>query len=213
MSSIVLLMMSLVAAAPAGESTPTTEEAMYRPTEPLTVAHHAILEQHGWIDWVGTARAVWVCVDEQMFRIIENGEVIWQALCSTAANGTGSEAGSYKTPLGWHRIAEKYGANAPWGQVFVARQPTRTVWQPGDDTERDLVLTRILWLDGLEPGKNSGPNIDSYLRYIYIHGTNGEEDIGTPASMGCVRLLNDDVIEAYELLPVETRVLITEMRK
>lgn len=192
----------------------TTEEArpMPREADPLTVADHAVLDSHHWADKVGAQRAVWVCVDQQMFRIIENGDVIWQAQCSTAANGTGSQSGSYKTPLGWHRVAEKYGSRAAWGQEFVARRPTRTVWQPGDDTEKDMVLTRILWLDGLEPGRNKGGEVDSYHRYIYIHGTNGEEDIGTPASMGCVRLLNDDVIEAYELIPVDTRVLITEGR-
>ena len=203
----IIALTALAVAAIAEEKT-----TMNNGVEPLTVEDHAILDAHEWVDRVGTNRAVWVCVDQQMFRIIENGEVLWQAPCSTAANGTGSQSGSYKTPLGWHRIAEKYGSSAAWGQEFVARQPTRTIWKPGDDTKKDMVLTRILWLDGLEPGQNKGGEVDSYLRYIYIHGTNGEEDIGTPASMGCVRLLNDDVIEAYELLPVDTRVLITEGR-
>jgi len=198
--------------AAAFHATSEDDATMPHPIEPLTVQDHTILDAHDWVDQVGAERAVWVCVDTQVFRIIENGEVIWQAPCSTAANGTGSQSGSYKTPLGWHRVAEKYGSNAAWGQEFVARQPTRRVWQPGDDTKKDMVLTRILWLDGLEPGKNKGGEVDSYHRYIYIHGTNGEDDIGTPASMGCVRLLNDDVIEAYDLLPVNTRVLITEGR-
>ena len=72
------------------------------------------------------------------------------------------------------------------------------------------MLTRILWLSGLEPGVNKGPGIDSHARYIYIHATPAEEKLGTPASWGCVRLSNRDVIELFERTPIGTRVLITE---
>ena len=72
------------------------------------------------------------------------------------------------------------------------------------------MLTRLLWLTGEEPGVNQGGNVDSYNRYIYIHGTNDEAKIGTPSSHGCIRLRNDDVIEAYKLIPANARVLITE---
>lgn len=173
------------------------------------------LESHGWSERVGEQTGVWVSVDEQRLRVIENGKIVWDVPCATAAAGTGSESGSLKTPLGWHRIDTKIGEGAPWGQVFRARAPTNEIWKPGQDTQEDLVLTRLLWLEGLEPGKNQGTTddgilVDSKRRFIYIHGTNGEDQIGTPSSHGCVRLLNDDVIKAFEMLPEDTPVLITE---
>lgn len=174
-----------------------------------------LLERAGWAEHAVTKRAVWVSVAQQRLHIIENGRTIWAAPCSTAEAGVGSEKNSFKTPLGWHRIAKKAGDAAPWGQQFKNQMATGLIWKPGMDTKEDMVLTRILVLDGLEPGKNKdknpdGVSVDSLDRSIYIHGTNGEDKIGTPASHGCIRLLNDDVIAAYEMLPVETRVLITE---
>lgn len=173
------------------------------------------LSAAGWAERVGDARAVWVSVGEQRFTVYEGGVPVWSVACATAEKGTGSVMGSYQTPLGWHRVSEKMGEGAPWGQVFRSRAATREVWRPGGDTKEDLVLTRLLWLEGLEPGKNQGrnaqgKNVDSKERCIYIHGTNAEEKIGTPSSHGCVRLYNDDVIKAFEMLPVGTLVLITE---
>jgi hypothetical protein len=182
--------------------------------EPLSGEDRAMLESAQWDEQVGAVAGVWVSVARQRFYIIENGAAIWQGPCATAAAGAGSEKGSQKTPLGWHRVAEKFGEGAPWGQVFRSRAATREIWKPGDDVVEDMVLTRVLWLDGLEEGKNKGTRadgvlVDSKARYIYIHGTNGEAVIGTPSSHGCIRLLNDDVIEVFERLPVDTKVLIT----
>jgi hypothetical protein len=145
-----------------------------------------------------------------VLRIVRGNEILWQAQCATAAAGTGSQANSYKTPLGWHSVKKKVGADAQLGQVFRNAQPTKEVWKPGQETKEDLVLTRILWLTGVEPGKNLGGNVDSYSRYIYIHGTNEEEKIGTPSSHGCIRLRNTDVVEAFDRIPEGTPVLITE---
>lgn len=175
----------------------------------------ALLYEHGWTDRVGAGMGVWVSVDHQMLCLIENGRAIWQARCATAAAGTGACAGSMQTPLGWHRVAEKVGGKAPWGQVFRSRIPTKEIWRPGDELGEDLVLTRLLWLEGLEEGVNKGKNaegvnVDSRERCIYIHGTNDEARIGTPSSHGCIRLLNDDVIAAYEMIPAGTPVLITQ---
>ena len=175
----------------------------------LTDAQRERLEAHGWPDWVGNGRGVWVSIPEQMFRIIENGRILWQAKCSTSANGPGSEMDSYKTPLGWHAVASKIGEGAPWGRVFRSRQPTSAIWKPGELTDEDLVLTRILTLDGQEPGKNKNGNVDTLARHVYIHGTNAEELIGTPASHGCIRLTNDDVIAAFDRIPEGACVLIT----
>lgn len=177
---------------------------------PLYEHDRDLLNRYGWNDRVGDARGVWVSVGEQMYRIIEGGDVVWEVRCATAAAGIGSQSGSLKTPLGWHNIFRKLGDDAPWGQVFRARQPTNEIWEPGGDTKEDLVLTRVLLLDGEEPGQNKGGNVDSRARYIYVHGTNDEERIGQPSSHGCIRLRNDDVITAYNLVGTDTPLLITE---
>lgn len=175
----------------------------------LSTTQAALLEEYGWAERVGGEGGVWVSAGEQKVRWIQDGAMLWEVPCSTAAKGIGSLSGSNKTPPGWHRVDEKFGGEASWGQVFRARQATGELWQPGAETNEDLVLTRILWLEGLEPGTNRGGNVDSKRRYIYFHGTNGEADIGTPASHGCIRLRNADVLTAYDLFPVGTLVLIT----
>ncbi len=177
---------------------------------PLIAADATFLAEQGWGERVGEKLGIWVSVEEQLFRLVENGEVRWEVPCSTAENGTGSQMGSKKTPLGWHVVSQKIGEDAPVGQVFRGRAPTKEIWKPGQDTKEDLVLTRILILDGLEPGKNKGGKVDSLKRYIYVHGTNDESRIGTPASHGCVRLRNQDVLSAFERIAVDTPLLITE---
>lgn len=116
---------------------------------------------------------------------------------STAKNGIGGEENSLKTPPGWHRIQAKIGADAALGTVFVSREPTGECWQ-GEACDKDLILTRILTLDGLEDGINRGQGRDSLERYIYIHGTNQEDLIGRPASHGCVRFANEELCALFE---------------
>ena len=176
---------------------------------PLSPEQQALLDTHYWDEWVAGSVAVWVSVDDQVLRIIRDHTIIWAAPCATAAKGTGFSMNSLKTPLGWHSVKTKVGDEAPWGQVFRGAQPTKEIWKPGEKTDEDLVLTRLLWLTGEEPGVNQGNNVDSYQRCIYIHGTNDEARIGTPSSHGCIRLRNDDVIAAYSLIPKGARVLIT----
>ena len=120
---------------------------------------------------------------------------------STSQFGLGTEEGSFKTPTGRFRVAEKIGAGQPISIAYKARVPV----QPTDEMLKgdDLVMSRILWLDGLEEA-----NANTYSRYIYIHGTNHEERIGEPASHGCVRMKNADVAELFELVSVGTRVVI-----
>ncbi|MBT9590381.1 MAG: L,D-transpeptidase [Thiobacillus sp.] len=137
--------------------------------------------------------------------------LIRQYPISGAANGAGSENGSYCTPLGRHRIAEKIGAGAPLFAAFKARELTGEIWTPELDAAnpgRDWILSRILWLDGLEPGKNQGGTVDTHNRYIYIHGTHEEHKIGTPASHGCIRMKNEDLAELFDLVDVGTEVRI-----
>lgn len=138
--------------------------------------------------------------------------LIRQYPVSGAANGAGSENGSYCTPLGQHRIAEKIGAGVPLCSAFKARELTGEIWTPELDAAnpgRDWILSRILWLDGLEPGKNQGGTVDTHNRYIYIHGTHEEHKIGTPASHGCIRMKNEDVAELFNLVEVGTEVRIS----
>lgn len=130
---------------------------------------------------------------------------------STAANGVGEASGSHCTPRGRHRIAEKIGAGLPLGSAFRARQPTGEIWTPELDAAnpgRDWILTRILWLEGLEPGRNQGGSVDTHARYIYIHGTHEEHRLGTPASHGCIRMANADVAELFDRVEVGTPVTI-----
>lgn len=178
----------------------------------LTPAQCQILKRHHWRKRIPDGVGVWVSVDEQMMRVIDGDSVIWEAPCATAERGTGSRKDSFRTPLGWHSVKRKIGAGSPWGQVFRAAKQVNEIWKPGDTTKEDLVLTRLLWLTGEEPGKNKGGDVDSYARCIYIHGTNDEARIGTPSSHGCVRLRNDDVIALFDMIPEGTMVLITETK-
>ncbi|MCK5525182.1 MAG: L,D-transpeptidase [Thiomargarita sp.] len=116
---------------------------------------------------------------------------------STSKYGIGSKAGSNKTPLGQHRIEKKFGEGAPEGMIFRARRSTGKIAQMNAPDAGDLVTTRIMWLKGLERGINSGRGIDSYKRYIYIHGTAEENKIGSIASHGCIRMYNRDVIDLF----------------
>lgn len=141
----------------------------------------------------------------------EGDMLIRQYPISTAANGLGEANGSHCTPRGRHRIAEKIGAFAPLCSAFKSRQPTGEVWTPELDAEfpgRDWILTRILWLEGQEPGKNQGGTVDSHNRYIYIHGTNEEHKLGSPASHGCIRMKNADIAELFDLVKEGTEVRI-----
>lgn len=154
---------------------------------------------------------VLVDISEQKMAVFQGQQLIREYRISAATKGAGNQAGSDQTPLGAHRIAEKLGDGAPLGAIFKARRDTGTVadiiTQP-IDVPTDHVTTRILWLDGLEPGKNKGGKVDSKNRYIYIHGTPEEGLIGRPASHGCIRMYNAEVIELYNLLPTGTLVYI-----
>ena len=126
---------------------------------------------------------------------------------STAVNGTGQQEGSFQTPLGLHRVCEKIGDQEPVGTVFKGRQPVRHDGK-GDPTA--LITDRILWLEGLEPGFNSGGEVDSRQRYIYIHGIGDESRLGQPNSQGCIHLGAADLLPLFDAIPEGTLVLITE---
>jgi len=142
-------------------------------------------------------RLLLVDVERQRAHWIEAGRVTWSAPVSTSSRGIGGEDGSEKTPPGWHRVRGRIGDGAEPGTVFKSREPTGEVWR-GEARPDDLILTRILTLDGLEDGINRGPGSDSLERYIYFHGTNQESLLGTPASIGCIRLANADIVALHD---------------
>ena len=138
----------------------------------------------------------WLLVDtrSQRLALVEEGRITGLWPVSTAAAGLDIRQDSGGTPPGLHRIARRIGLDAEPGTVFASREPTGAVWR-GEPDPGDLILSRVLTLDGLEDGINRGPGVDSRERYIYIHGTNHEPQLGTPVSGGCVRLANRDVID------------------
>jgi lipoprotein-anchoring transpeptidase ErfK/SrfK len=141
----------------------------------------------------------WIDIDDELNRCYP---------VSTAANGMGNQVDTYKTPIGIHRVRQKIGGGAPRGMVFEARKPSGRITGNLDNREQDEITSRILWLDGLEPGVNQGGDCDTYSRYIYIHGTSDEKRIGEAVSAGCIRMNNDDVIELFEDVLVNDLVLI-----
>ena len=143
----------------------------------------------------------------------ENLKLIRTYPVSTSKFGVGNEKSSKKTPLGSHFIAEKIGKGAKIGTIFELRKNTgriAKIYTDITDIKEDLITTRILWLKGIEPGINEGKNRDSYSRHIYIHGTPEEGLVGTPASNGCIRMKNKDIIELFDLVPKGTLVAIHE---
>ncbi len=126
-------------------------------------------------------------------------------VCSTSKFGIGQVEGSNQTPLGLHRIAQKIGEGQPAGTVFKGRKP---VGHMREGFPSSSITTRILWLEGLEEGFNRGGNVDSFRRYIYIHGTGDQASLGQPASHGCIHLADGDLLEVFEQLPVGTLVWI-----
>ena len=144
-----------------------------------------------------------VSIRDQRLTLTRDGEVLRSFPVSSSRFGIGAEEGSMKTPLGRFRIAEKIGDGAASGTIFKAR----VALGPDDslpETE-DLITSRILWLDGLDDH-----NANTRDRFIYIHGTKHEDEIGAPASHGCIRMRNADVIELFTLVDETTQVVIRE---
>ncbi len=140
-------------------------------------------------------------VPSQTLDLFEGDQLSQRYVISTSRFGIGTEPGSNMTPPGHFRIAEKIGDGALPGEIFISRVPTGRLGEEGDPY--DHVQTRILWLEGLDP-----ENANTYERYIYIHGTNAESQLGTPASMGCIRMSNEDIIALYDQVEVGTDVKI-----
>ncbi len=152
-----------------------------------------------------------VSIPRQAINLIMANATLDTWPVSTARNGPGEQRGSECTPRGWHRIRARIGEGLPLGTVFRGRRPTGEKY--GDELEarfpgRDWILTRILWLGGLEPGFNRYGPVDTTWRYVYIHGSPDHGVTGVPASHGCVRLRNADMIDLFDRVSVGMRVLI-----
>jgi len=148
---------------------------------------------------------------QRLFLLDNRGDLVISYPISSSSYGEGQIENSYKTPLGNHIIKEKIGTDAPKNIIFKERINTgkfAEIYHDEYDSEDDHVTSRILWLDGLEPGANKGKGIDSFSRYIYIHATQEEGLIGLKASDGCIRMFNADVIELFNLVKIGTKVTI-----
>ncbi|MEE9927247.1 L,D-transpeptidase [Microvirgula aerodenitrificans] len=154
-----------------------------------------------------------VLADQTLTLLDDAGALVRRYPVSTAARGAGEQSGSFQTPRGRHLIRARIGAGQPAGTVFRARRPTGEICDAASyaaNPDRDWILTRILWLSGCEPGRNRLGKVDTMRRYVYIHGTPDEVDIGKPGSHGCVRMRNHDLIDLFDRVPVGTPVEIIE---
>jgi hypothetical protein len=158
-------------------------------------------------------RHIRISINEQRLQLLDAGSIMMDVAVSTAANGPGEIMHSECTPRGWHRVRAKIGAGCPVNTVFVGRRPSGEIYTPALQREnpgRDWILTRILWLCGLEPGTNRFGEVDSMRRYIYIHGCPDADPMGIASSHGCVKMRNADMITLFDSVPAGTRVKIQE---
>lgn len=154
-----------------------------------------------------------VQIARQRLLLFHGHDLRQEFAISTAKNGPGERNGSACTPRGWHTVRARIGQGCPVNTVFVGRRPTGEIYNPELGQafpERDWILSRILWLSGLEPGKNRLGEVDTMRRYIYIHGCPDELPMGQALSHGCIRMHNPDIITLFDEVPTGTRVLIDE---
>lgn len=154
-----------------------------------------------------------ISIKEQSLTLFDDDKQFKKYSISTAKNGPGELMDSECTPCGWHIISEKIGEGAEANSVFIGRVATGEIYDPAlreQHPQRDWILTRILWLSGTEEGRNKGHNVDSHDRYIYLHGTPDDVDMGKPGSRGCVRMRNNEIIELFDLIEVGAEVLIND---
>lgn len=155
-----------------------------------------------------------VSIRQQTLELLQDdGRLIKRYPVATAKNGPGEQMNSECTPRGAHYIRARIGDACAVNTVFVGRRPTGEIYSPAlrkDHPRRDWILTRILWLCGLEPGRNRGGRVDTMRRYVYIHGCPDDDEMGVPSSHGCVKMRNGDVIELFDQVSTGTPVSIEE---
>jgi len=162
---------------------------------------------------VATDLEIEINLANQTLTLLDRGVRVAMFPVSTAANGAGEEMDSECTPRGRHVIDQKIGGECAENTVFVGRRPTGETFDQilgRRYPDRDWIVTRIMWLRGVEPGRNDSGNVDSKARYIYIHGTPDDTNIGAPGSRGCIRMRNADVIRLFESVEEGTPVNIVD---
>ena len=152
---------------------------------------------------------LYVAVRRQRMYYVVDGVMRNAYVISTSRNGLGGGQDSECTPEGLHRVSEKIGAAVPPFGILQGRQFTGAIAGP-DGTDDDLITSRILWLDGMEPGVNKGGGVDSRGRGIYIHGTDDEASLGRPSSHGCIRMRHADIIALFDQVPIGTLVVVLD---
>jgi hypothetical protein len=198
MKLIVLSLVACTTLALTGCATSRSAEAHYLP--------QACLDTCQRLDIAPTKYILTVNIATQTVSLFADNKFVREMRASTSRFGIGQTNGSYCTPLGLHCIAEKVGGTEPAGAVFKERQVVGNTAQPG--FAKAGITTRIMWLEGLEPGFNEGGNVDTHARTIYIHGTSNQASVGEPASHGCIHLADSDLISLFDLLPSGTLVWI-----
>jgi hypothetical protein len=154
-----------------------------------------------------------ISIADQCLYGFTDGQLVVRLLVSTALNGAGEQSGSNCTPRGRHQVRAKIGDGLPEGAVLRGRRWTGEVWSQALEAQfpgRDWILTRILWLSGCEPGRNRLGQVDTFRRYIYLHGTPDNQPMGVPLSHGCVRLRNADLLNLFPRVPSHCAVMIDE---
>lgn len=156
---------------------------------------------------------IYISISHQTLQLVNQDAVQFECAISSASKGVGETNGSECTPRGWHYIRARIGDGQVVNTVFVGRRPTGEIYTSGmreEHPQRDWILTRILWLCGLEPGFNRMGNVDTMRRYIYIHGCPDEDNFDQPGSHGCIKLHNPDMLDLFERVQTGTRVLIKQ---
>ena len=151
---------------------------------------------------------IFVNSSNQTLYFFKDDCLIFESKISTSKYGMGCKMNSYKTPTGLHRVSSMIGKGLPAGTLFKNRRPTEKVIKKIPPDNSDYITSRILRLDGLEEGKNMGGDVDSYNRYIYIHGTPHCNALGSKQSQGCIRMSDNDVIKLFDLVDQKTLILI-----
>ena len=151
---------------------------------------------------------IFVNSSNQTLYFFRDDKLVHEYRISTSMHGMGCTINSYKTPTGLHTIAAMIGHGSPAGTLFKHRKPTAKIVKEIPKDNHDYITSRILRLSGLEEGINKGGNVDSYNRYIYIHGSPHYDKLGSRQSQGCIRMSDDDVIELFKLVNNKTLVLI-----
>jgi hypothetical protein len=151
---------------------------------------------------------IFINTAKQKLYLLDNHQIKFEFLISTSFNGTGCLVDSYKTPIGLHTVVSKIGSGLPAGTLFKNRKPTKKIINYLPIDKYDYITSRIIRLSGLEDDINKGGDVDTYNRYIYIHGTPHTNKLGKPQSHGCIRMADEDVITLFDSIKRRTLVLI-----